>query len=254
MKNLPILAAICLLPNLHAQEKTATKTTTKTIDALDISTEMREQASSGIAYLKGKQLAVELLNEGYQLDDFSPEAMQKGFMEAISQKDSTVKISDFQVAVNLAKAKLQERELKLSKTNMKASEAWLEDNSMKEGVKQTTSGLQYKVVKKGEVEVAEKDKVKAGDERYFISYQSANTDGIVFETSPPEKLVGVGENLLPGLAEALKLMKTGDHWQLYLKPELAYGNRRVGASLEPGSIVVMDVMLAGIQDAQAAQK
>ena len=57
----------------------------------------------------------------------------------------------------------------------------------------------------------------------------------------------MGKDLLPGLAEALELMQVGDHWQLYLKPELAYGNRRVGATLEPGSIVIMDVILAAVK-------
>ena len=214
---------------------------------LALSPEMREQASSGIAYIKGKQLALELLKEGYKLDDFSSEAMQKGFMEAISKKDSTVKLADFQVALNLAKAKLQERELNLAKTNTKAAKTWLAENAKKKGVKQTASGLQYTVVKKSEAKKTSKGDTKAEKQRYFISYQSANKEGVVFEKSPSQQLVGVGKDLLPGVAEALEMMAVGDHWQLYLKPELAYGGKRVGMALEPGSIVIMDVVLAGVK-------
>ncbi len=231
--------ALGLSTSLFGEEKKS--------EPLDLTPNMRDQASSGIAYLKGKQLALELLKEGYKIDDFSISAMKEGFAEALSLKDSTVKHADFQVAVNLAKAKLQERELNLAKVNTEASKVWLVDNAKKEGVKETASGLQYKAVKKLDLKDAAKSDPEAKDVRYFITYQSANTNGVVFEQSPPKKLVGVGDNLLPGLAEALTLMEVGDHWQIYLKPELAYGGRRVGKALEPGSIVIMDVVLAAVK-------
>lgn len=240
MKTIPtLIMALSLSSSLFGQENKPM--------VLDLAPDMRDNASSGIAYLKGKQLALELLKEGYTVEDFSIAAMQKGFAEALSLKDSTVKHADFQVAVSLAKAKLQERELKLAKVNVETSKAWLVENAKKEGVKETASGLQYKAVKKLELKDSDKVDSEAENVRYFITYQSANKDGVVFEQSPAKKLVGVGENLLPGLAEALDLMAIGDHWQLYMKSELAYGGRRVGAALEPGGIVIMDVVLAAIK-------
>jgi FKBP-type peptidyl-prolyl cis-trans isomerase len=53
--------------------------------------------------------------------------------------------------------------------------------------------------------------------------------------------------VIKGWSEALKLMPVGSKWQLYLPPELAYGDEGEGDDIEPGSTLVFEVELLGIK-------
>ncbi|MGJ8673543.1 FKBP-type peptidyl-prolyl cis-trans isomerase N-terminal domain-containing protein [Rubritalea sp.] len=221
---------------------------------LEVTSELREQVSSGVAYLKGKELVAELRKQGYEVSDFSLEAFAEGFAEAMMGKDSSIKMADFRVALNLMNAKLQERELLLAKSNLEVSAKWMKNNAKKEGVKITKNGMQYEVIKSGEGKVTAfntKELEPKKRNRFFISYANADTEGVVFEGSPQKKLVGLTETPIKGLAEALNIMPVGSHWKLYLKPQLAYGARRVGAVLEPNAVVVMDVLLSDVKPANS---
>jgi len=39
------------------------------------------------------------------------------------------------------------------------------------------------------------------------------------------------------------MMKPGAHWQLYLPPDLAYGQRGAGGQIGPNAVLVFDVEL-----------
>lgn len=217
---------------------------------LDVSEKVKSESSIGLGYLKGKELANELLKSGYQLDDFAVEELMKGFGEALRGKDSSVQAKNFKVAIDLMKAKLQERELKVAKENLVKSKAWLTANAKEKGVKTTASGLQYQVMTAGKGEVFKAKELKKGEvdkRRFLIHYRSSTVDGVVFEQLPKGKIVAVGEDVLPGLGEALKMMPVGSKWKLFLKPELAYGEQRLGALIKPNSVVVMEVELLGIK-------
>jgi FKBP-type peptidyl-prolyl cis-trans isomerase FklB len=53
--------------------------------------------------------------------------------------------------------------------------------------------------------------------------------------------------VIKGWSEALKLMPVGSKWQLYLPPELAYGDEGEGDDIAPGSTLVFEVELLGIK-------
>ena len=175
----------------------ATSTEAK-IPSLNVSDEARENASQGLGYLKGRELAAELLKSGYVSEDFSIEGFQKGFGEALSEKDSTVDSKQLKVAIDLMKAHLQERERTLAKTNESAAKTWLAANLKKEGVKATKSGLQYQIVTQGEGEVY---KAPADGEvenrRFLITYEGSTFDGKIFERIGGDKMVAVGEQGIP---------------------------------------------------------
>ena len=59
--------------------------------------------------------------------------------------------------------------------------------------------------------------------------------------------VAVTGDVIAGWTDALKLMKTGSKWQLYIPPTLAYGDQAVGTDIGPGSTLVFDVELLAIK-------
>jgi len=211
-------------------------------------------ASHGLGYLKGRELAQELMKVGFQIEDYQSESFAKGFAEALSATDSSVSAEDFKVALDLMNANLQSREQSVADANASAAEAFLEINKEKEGVVTTDSGLQYEEITKGEGEVfkplveGEEDK-----RRFLIKYTGTTLDGKVFEQVGGDRLMAVGDNVMPGFKEALKLMPVGSTWKLYMKPELAYGKKRVNALVGPNSGVIFELTLVGIKEVDVKQ-
>ena len=108
----------------------------------------------------------------------------------------------------------------------------------------TASGLQYRVLSSG----------PAGGRSptYFdsvmVHYRGTLTDGTVFDSSIDRGVpatFGVGQ-VIAGWTEALKLMKPGDKWMLYIPSRLAYGSQAVGGKIPPNSDLIFEVELLQI--------
>lgn len=233
----------------NAQDNKETATTkVKELASLNVTSSAKSKASHGLGYLKGRELALELMKSGYQLKDFSNEDFVKGFSEALTLKDSTVKSKELKVAVDLMKAHLQERESKLATQNKAAAVKWLAENAKKKGIKTTKSGLQYEVVETGKGEVYKAPQKGEQPKRFLITYEGSDFEGKVFERIGGDKVVAVGEQGIPGLIEALKIMPVGSTWKLYLKPSLAYGERRLNSVVAPNTGVIFKVKLEAIKE------
>ena len=88
-------------------------------------------------------------------------------------------------------------------------------------MKQTASGLQYKVITKGEGPVA------TTTDRVKVHYEGRLIDGKVFDSSYKRgqpATFGVNQ-VIKGWTEALTMMPAGSKWELYIPQELAYGAR-----------------------------
>jgi FKBP-type peptidyl-prolyl cis-trans isomerase len=99
-------------------------------------------------------------------------------------------------------------------------------NGMAKGVVTTASGLQYFIVKSGP---ATGRSPVDGDQVNF-DYEGKLTSGEVFDSSCArgEPLVGGVGDFVPGFSEALKLMRPGDEWIVWIPPALGYGAEAKG--------------------------
>ena len=120
--------------------------------------------------------------------------------------------------------------------------AYLAENSTKEGVTTTESGLQYEVLSKGE------GSSPTPQDNVTVHYTGTLTDGTVFDSSVERgepNTFGVSQ-VIPGWTEALQLMSVGDKFRLVIPSELAYGQRGSGAKIAPNSTLVFEVELLKI--------
>jgi FKBP-type peptidyl-prolyl cis-trans isomerase FklB len=53
--------------------------------------------------------------------------------------------------------------------------------------------------------------------------------------------------VIKGWTEALQLMPVGSKWQLFVPPDLAYGERSPGGEIGPNSTLIFEVDLLSIQ-------
>ena len=140
----------------------------------------------------------------------------------------------------------------LSEKNKKAAEAFVAENVKKEGVVTLPSGLQYKILKQGD------GKKPALDDNVVCHYRGTLLDGTEFDSSYKrnQPVILPVKGLIKGWSEALQLMPVGSKWQLFIPPQLAYGERVVGG-IAPNAMLVFEVELVSIQDkpqTQAAQR
>ena len=127
--------------------------------------------------------------------------------------------------------------------NKQAAKDFLAKNAKVPGVIETASGLQYKIVEAGQTESPS----PSASDTVTVQYRGHLIDGTVFDSSydrgqPATFPVG---GVIKGWQEALQLMKPGAKWQLFVAPELAYGDSGQG-KIQPGSLLIFDVELLSV--------
>ena len=110
------------------------------------------------------------------------------------------------------------------------------------GVVTTKSGLQYKILTKGT------GKKPTENDTVEVNYKGTLIDGKVFDSSNPgHPLTLQVKQVIRGWQEALKLMPVGSKWQLFIPPELAYGQQGAGAEIGPNATLIFEVELVAIK-------
>lgn len=112
----------------------------------------------------------------------------------------------------------RQRELAKVQPLMEKEQKFLNENKTKEGVLTTTSGLQYTIVQEGTGATA-----TAADEVEVI-YDGTLTDGTTFDSSKGKSVTFKLNEVIPGWAEGLTLVKEGGKIKLFVPSELAYGD------------------------------
>ena len=135
--------------------------------------------------------------------------------------------------------------------NLKDGEAFLAANKTKAGVKVhsvtlpdgTTAEFQYKILKSGTGDMPKKT------DTVTVNYTGTLIDGTVFDSSVQRGQPATFplNGVIPGWTEALQMMKVGDKWQIFLPPQLAYGDQSPSPKIGPNSTLIFEVELLGIK-------
>jgi FKBP-type peptidyl-prolyl cis-trans isomerase FklB len=118
---------------------------------------------------------------------------------------------------------------------------FLEKNKKRDEVICLESGLQYEILQAGEG-----PKPTASD-TVTCHYHGTLIDGRVFDSSVQRGTPASFplNRVIAGWTEAVQLMPVGSKWRLYLPPHLAYGDRQMGALIQPNSSLIFEVELLG---------
>lgn len=144
-------------------------------------------------------------------------------------------------------AKQAEKRKALGEKNRKEGEAFLAANKSKEGVKTLPSGLQYKVITEGT------GKTPRATDTVVTNYRGTLIDGTEFDSSYQRKSPATFRvnGVIKGWTEALQLMKEGAKWQLFVPPELAYGERGAGPKIGPNAVLIFELELISVKEESA---
>ena len=216
--------------------------------------EMQNLRDSG-SYAVGLQLAEEAREYAREFDA-NDTMLLKALQDALV--DSTMQLSreEAERAFELYEEKRQEQERAgesaveqndeptRAERNMERSKAFLKENIAKDGVKRTSTGLQYKVLRSGSgASPGASDRVK-------VHYRGKLIDGTVFDNSyKREKPATFGVNqVIKGWQEGLQRMKPGGKYRLFIPPRLAYGKGGAGEQIGPNQALIFTVELLEVME------
>ena len=137
----------------------------------------------------------------------------------------------------------EEMEQKINAENIEKGKKFLEENKNRPGVVTLPSGLQYEVIKEGNV-----GRYAKATDRVECHYEGTLIDGTLFDSSIKRgqpAVFGVNQ-VIPGWVEALQLMPEGAKWKLYIPSELGYGAQGAGEMIPPHSTLIFEVELLKI--------
>tara|TARA_B100000482_G_scaffold16944_1_gene11442 strand:- start:163 stop:759 length:597 start_codon:yes stop_codon:yes gene_type:complete len=137
---------------------------------------------------------------------------------------------------------IREKSKKEGEANLKLADEFL-DNNVKENpdIKETPTGLQYRVLTEGNGENPKKtDRVK-------VHYVGKLMDGSEFDSSiergePTEFALN---QVIKGWTEGLQLMKVGSKYEFFIHPNIAYG-QRARPKIPANSVLIFEVELLDI--------
>lgn len=232
-------------PTMAAESKPASPVaTTKPAMAAASTITALKNDKDKISYAIGVDMGTNLKAQNIEVN---PDMLAKGLKDALA--NAQILLSQQEVSstlANLQKQIISKREADFktqADQNKHSGETFLQANKTKTGVITLASGLQYKIITQGTgPQPTDKDSVT-------VNYAGRLINGQEFDSSyrrgkPAQFPVA---EVIPGWSEALKLMKTGSTWEIYVPPSLAYGERGLsGGPIGPNQALIFTINLISI--------
>jgi FKBP-type peptidyl-prolyl cis-trans isomerase FklB len=189
-----------------------------------------------VNYSLGYELGKDIKRQELTL---TPDVLLQGAKDAIEGNRPLVNSRERQLALKAVKAKRAQE-------NLEKSQAFLAENAKKEGVVTLESGLQYKVIEKGE------GQLPGATDSVSAHYRGALIDGTQFDSSYERGKPSTFKvnRVIKGWSEALQLMREGAKWELFIPPEMAYG-KRGRKPIPPNSALLFEVELISVKQQPA---
>lgn len=237
------MAALMGTLSVVAQTKPTPKTVNHVKPAITATnTAAMKNSKDSASYALGYLYATNVASQGIDLTAFAKgvnAALQKKSVIADSLLETCIKT--YQDQLTKDKDKMSTEKIAINRAEGKA---FLAENATKPGVVKMTNGMQYLVLTAGTgtEHPTLKSKVKC-------HYHGTLINGTVFDSSVQrgEPISFPLNGVIKGWQDAVQLMTVGAKWRLFIPSELAYGERSAGPVIGPGSTLIFDVELLGIE-------
>ena len=219
-----ILAFLFLVSQVNAQENLVLKS-----------------QKDKMSYIIGMDIGNNLKTQSI---DVEPNILAKGVKDALTGGKPLLTEQEIRETMTTFQNEMRVKQEVVARKNKEQGDSFLAENKKKEGVKTLQSGLQYKVIKVG---VGKKPKL---NDYVTTQYRGTLVDGTEFDSSYKRGQPATFQvsGVIPGWTEALQLMETRAKWQLFIPPNLAYGERGAGGVIGPNATLIFEIELISIQE------
>ncbi|MCS7063798.1 MAG: FKBP-type peptidyl-prolyl cis-trans isomerase [Methylacidiphilales bacterium] len=250
----PLIAlAALVITTAQAQPQSAPEPSSPSSPPADNPNKPQSQIDR-VSYTLGSNIGRNLRMQGFELNtDFFMRGLQDGLKQGdqylLTQDEMHDTMMRFQQELQEKQAK---REKELAEKNAKEAKEFLARNAKQKGVKTTKSGLQYKILKEG----PRGGKSPKLNHSVTVHYTGRLLDKTVFDSSIErgQPATFPVNGVIKGWTEALQMMKPGDKWELYIPPELAYGEQGAGGRVPPNALLIFEVELISVSDPAEPQQ
>lgn len=264
IKFLAIAAAVVTMASCGQSEEKTSKYGKLGVEVSNdpelVALEATQETVDSVSYLLGVNYGLMFKGNGFfeTADQVNMEKLQEGIMDAMNAgepsnpygvdeewaKKFDVSPYDMNAVLN---GFIANRRAYTALFNKKLGEAFLAQNRANDGVMETESGLQYKVLAEGEGELV------SPLDTITIKYAGTLLDGSEFDSNESFELqltrLDGRNNVIEGWVEGICLLNKGAKATLYIPGDLAYGeNGRRG--IEPNATLVFDVEVLDVKKYQ----
>ncbi|HPX58937.1 MAG TPA: FKBP-type peptidyl-prolyl cis-trans isomerase [Bacteroidales bacterium] len=192
-------------------------------------------------YALGAAIASNYANLGLKIDT---QAFAKGFSAVINHETLAIPPTEIQSILENLQKEIDDNTKNTANQEKAKGEAFLKENKTKEGVIETASGLQYKILRQGE---GKKPKANSTVE---VHYHGTLLDGTVFDSSVlRNKTIEFPLNqVIVGWTEGVQLMSEGAKFVFYIPSHLAYGDQGAGEQIKGGATLIFEVELIKVKN------
>ena len=195
---------------------------------------------TNLGYFFGFSFGNMLKEGGNQTVDL--DALMKGMQDSLNDREPTLQEEQQLAVIEAVKQRRTEVQEQRATSQIESGAIFLANNAKAEGVLQTASGLQYKIVEEGE------GKHPTLTDTVVVHYAGQLLSGVEFDSSIKrgEPAEFVLSQVIAGWTEGLQLMKAGGKTRFFIPSLLAYGPSGT-RGIPPHSVLVFDVELIEIK-------
>ncbi len=229
-----VLGAVLMGGAAHAFAQGAPSVHKSASSASSGAGDAKAEGSYSIGVLMGYQLH----QSGLNASNLSFEKLVQGLRDATSGKAQPSMQDRERVQVLVMKVQAA-----AAQGNRAAAQKFLVENAKRPGVKTTPNGLQYKVLSEGS------GPSPHPTDQVVVNYRGTLLNGTEFDSSYKRGQPATFQvnGVIPGWTQALVMMKPGAKWELYIPPDLAYGDRSPAPVIPPGSLLRFEVELVKVE-------
>jgi FKBP-type peptidyl-prolyl cis-trans isomerase FklB len=197
-----------------------------------------------VSYAIGYEIGRDFIDKKMDVDiNQVIRALQDGY----AKRQPTVPEADMRAQLGAMREKMVgEARVKfeaMARENKAKSDRFMAENRAKKGIVVLPSGIQYRVIEDGA------GRKPTTTSQVTVHYRGSLSSGLEFDSSfargqPASFKV---DTVIDGWKEILQLMKVGDHWQVFLPPEKAYGMRGQAPVIGPNEALVFDIKLIDVK-------
>ncbi len=199
-----------------------------------------------VSYALGFMMSDSYKSQGVELDHRYFGAAMQDVMEGSEALFTLEEMNGFLMEYQDQLIAEQQAEMAASAgVNLAAAEDFLSENSEREGIFTTESGLQYEILSEGPAD----GQKPAAEDTVTVHYSGTLLDGSVFDSSYERGTPATFplNGVIAGWTEGLQLMTVGSSYRFYIPPALGYGEMGAGDMIGPNELLIFDVELLSIE-------
>ncbi len=203
-----------------------------------------ETRVDSVSYSIGINLGAGLKSQDIEVNT---QILKQGIMDGYLDRESVLAEPEYRRVLMTFQQDLRREQQatssRESEVNKAAGEIFLEENATKDGVVTLPSGLQYRIITKGD------GPSPLASDNVVVHYTGKLLDGTVFDSSVERGSPATFRlnQVIKGWTEGLQLMKVGSKYELFIPSHLAYGSRGFGGKVKPNQSLIFKVELLEIK-------